>query len=150
MKTKIFTGLAVVCLFLSVKANTNAKHTKSNSISSAAIIALAKNVEYDFDKATVRDDYYSNLDQLAKQIIKENFAVSLKGYADSIGAYKYNWVLSDKRASAVKDYLVSKGVKQSRIITTPFGSTEPVASNETAEGRQQNRRVEIALKKINE
>lgn len=149
MKTKIFTGLAVVCLFLSVKANTNTANSKATAISSAALSALTKNVEYEFDKATVQDNFYANLDLLAKEVIKGNYAVSLKGYADSIGAYKYNWVLSDKRASGVKDYLISKGVSQSRIITTPFGSTEPIASNETAAGRQQNRRVEIALKKIN-
>ncbi|MET4082124.1 outer membrane protein OmpA-like peptidoglycan-associated protein [Pedobacter sp. UYP30] len=151
MKTKIFTGLAMVCLFLTVKANTNnAKRVLANSTSAATLSALTKNVEYGFDRANVQDDYYANLDQLAKVMLKEDYAVSLKGYADEIGAYKYNWVLSDKRANSVKDYLVSKGVQQSRIITTPFGSTEPIASNQTEEGRQKNRRVEISLKKINE
>ncbi|MGY3051999.1 outer membrane protein OmpA-like peptidoglycan-associated protein [Pedobacter sp. UYEF25] len=151
MKMKILTGLAFVCLFLTVKANTNnARKTVAKSVSAATLSALTKNVEYEFDKANVKDDYYSNLDQLAKAIVKYDFAVSLKGYADGIGAYKYNWVLSDKRASSVKDYLVSKGVKASRVITTPFGSTEPIASNDTEAGRQKNRRVEISLKKINE
>lgn len=150
MKTKIFTGLAVVCIFLSVRASTNAKNEKADLISSATVKALTKNVEYDFDRAAVKNNFQNNLDQLAKIMIKENYAVSLKGYADSIGTYKYNWVLSDKRANSVKDYLVSKGVDQNRIITTPFGSTQPVATNQTADGRQLNRRVEITLKKIKE
>lgn len=150
MKTKIFTGFAVVCLFLSVKANTNFSVKADNTISSAKLADLIKNVEYDFDKATVRNDYYTNLDALAKEIIADNYAISLKGYADAIGPYKYNWVLSDQRANSVKDYLVSKGVNKSRIITTPFGSTEPIATNATEQGRQKNRRVEMSLKKINQ
>jgi OOP family OmpA-OmpF porin len=54
-------------------------------------------------------------------------------------------VLSDKRALVVKNYLVGKGVQEDKIATTPFGSTVPVASNKTAEGRQRNRCVEISV-----
>ncbi|HEX8608889.1 MAG TPA: OmpA family protein, partial [Pedobacter sp.] len=107
-----------------------------------------KKLEYDFNKPSVRDAYFKKLDQLAEAVISEDYAVSLKGHADAIGAYKYNWVLSDKRAISVKDYLVSKGVKGDRIVTTPYGSTVPIATNKTAAGRQKNRRVEIELKKI--
>lgn len=151
MKIKIVTVLAVVCLFLTVKAHTNFSNKNLNKglSSSEKLADLTKNLEYDFDRANVRDNYYIKLNELAKTVINENYAVSLKGYADSIGAYKYNWVLSDQRATNVKKYLVSKGVKKNRIITTPFGSTEPVANNGTEEGRQKNRRVEIVVKKIN-
>jgi outer membrane protein OmpA-like peptidoglycan-associated protein len=126
------------------------KHPRSATSSKKAvpIAALAKNLLYDTDKPSIRDAYYKNLDELAKTIKKDNYAVSLRGHADSRGKYKYNWVLSDKRAISVKDYLVSKGVQENRIVTTPYGSTVPVATNSTPEGRQKNRRVEIELKKI--
>ena len=155
MKTKIIAMLAIVFLFLSVRAtrgDESAKRSKAKtSKTSAAVLAeLTKNLEYDFAKQSVRDAYFKKLDLLAKAVIDDNYAVSLKGHADGIGPYKYNWVLSDKRAVSVKDYLVSKGVKESRIVTTPFGSTVPIASNKTASGRQKNRRVEIDLKKITE
>jgi len=153
MKTKFIALLAVVFLFLSVKANKDPKSTKivkakTTKISAAVLADLTKNLEYDFDRPAVRNAYYKKLDLLAKAVIDDNYAVSLKGHADAIGAYKYNWVLSDKRATNVKQYLVTKGVKENRIVTTPFGSTIPVASNATPEGRQKNRRVEIGLKKI--
>ncbi|SDZ97169.1 OmpA family protein [Pedobacter hartonius] len=114
------------------------------------LAALPRKLEYDNAKPVIRSIYYSNLDQLAKTIKDDNYAVSLRGHADSVGRYKYNWVLSDNRAISVKKYLVSKGVKEDRIVTTPYGSTVPVASNKTAAGRQKNRRVEIELKKISE
>jgi len=114
-----------------------------------AIAAQVKILEYDTDKPLIRDVYYRNLDELVKTIRANDYAVALRGHADSRGKYKYNWVLSDKRAISVKDYLVSKGVKENRIVTTPFGSSMPIATNSTAAGRQKNRRVEIELKKIN-
>lgn len=155
MKTKIIAMVAVAFLFLSVKANRGNEKAgkikaKTMKTSSAILAELTKNLEYDFAKQAVRDAYFKKLDLLAKAVIDDNYAVSLKGHADGIGAYKYNWVLSDKRAISVKNYLVSKGVKENRIITTPFGSTVPIATNKTAAGRQKNRRVEIGLKQISE
>lgn len=146
MKTTLFTVMAAVILFFSVRAGKDAVTMKRSS--AVALADLTKPLEYDFNKPSVRDAYYKILDQLAETVIADQYAVSLKGHADAIGAYKYNWVLSDKRAVSVKDYLVSKGVKGEHIITTPFGSTVPIASNKTASGRQKNRRVEIELKKI--
>jgi len=143
MKTKIFvTGIAVLFLYLTVNATNEPAKTKSR------VAAIPKKLEYDNNKESIRRRYYANLDQLAKSIKDNNYAVSLRGHADSIGKYKYNWVLSDKRAISVKNYLVSKGVSKDNIVTTPFGSTVPIATNKTAEGRQKNRRVEIELRKI--
>jgi outer membrane protein OmpA-like peptidoglycan-associated protein len=154
MKTTIITtSLAAVLLIASVavgKKNLPAKEAKGTSMNTNAIVLadLTKNLEYDNAKPLIRKAYYSNLDKLAKAIKEDNYAVSLRGHADSVGKYKYNWMLSDDRAVSVKKYLVSKGVKEDRIVTTPFGSTVPIASNKTPEGRQKNRRVEIELKKI--
>lgn len=139
----IFTVNASIASFVS-KAPKTSKIAKKR----VSLAVLTKNLEYDFDKPSIRDAYYANLDQLAKTIKDENYAVSLRGHADSIGRYKYNWMLSEYRAVSVKKYLVSKGVNPERIITTPFGSTIPIATNKTATGRQKNRRVEIGLKKI--
>ncbi|QPH41287.1 OmpA family protein [Pedobacter endophyticus] len=148
MKTKLIAIVAMLFLFIGVKANRDEPTVKKAKYSASALSELTKNLEYDFDKPSLRTAYYKKLDQLADAMISDNYAVSLRGHADGIGAYKYNWVLSDKRAISVKDYLVSKGVEADRIVTTPFGSTLPIASNKTASGRQKNRRVEISLKKM--
>lgn len=119
--------------------------SSTKSMKLANIAALLKNMEYDNDRSLVRSRYYANLDELATAVKNEGFTISLKGHADSVGRYKYNWMLSDKRALIVKNYLVRKGVKADKIVTTPYGSTVPVASNKTEEGRQRNRRVEITV-----
>ncbi len=125
------------------------KAKKSVIVTNAGVIDEAtKNIEFDFAKAGVRNNYFQNLNTLAKLMSDKNYAVSLRGHADGIGSYVPNWKLSEKRALEVKEYLVSKGVDKRRIVTTPYGSTVPIASNKTEEGRQKNRRVEIKLKEI--
>jgi outer membrane protein OmpA-like peptidoglycan-associated protein len=146
----ITTSLAAMFLASTVIASKNTSDDKSptptDNSKRAAVAALIKNMEYDNDRSAVRNKYYSDLDKLAEAVKEENYTLSLRGHADSVGQYKYNWMLSDKRALLVKNYLISKGVKKDKIVTTPFGSTVPVASNKTEEGRQKNRRVEISMK----
>lgn len=150
--TTITACLGLLVIFSTVNSvygsisDKNPTTTTSNRRKPAA--AALKKVEYDNARPTIRTNYYADLDLLAKTIKDDNYAVSLRGHADAVGKYKYNWMLSDERAVNVKKYLISKGVSESRIITTPFGSTVPIASNSTPEGRQKNRRVEIELKKI--
>lgn len=117
--------------------------------SSLSIKEMTKNVEFGFSKADVQEQYLNQLDQLANTIINGKYALALRGHADSIGTYVGNWKLSDKRAIAVKNYLLTKGVPSDKIVTTPFGSTIPIASNKTSEGRKKNRRVEIKLQASN-
>ncbi len=150
MKTfLITTSLAALFVVSAVDASKitpiENKAKATHSVKRAAIAALIKNMEYDNDRSLVKSKYYADLDKLAAAVKSENYTLSLRGHADSVGKYKYNWVLSDKRALIVKNYLVSKGVKEDKIVTTPFGSTVPVASNKTPEGRQKNRRVEISV-----
>jgi outer membrane protein OmpA-like peptidoglycan-associated protein len=71
--------------------------------------------------------------------------LSVEGYTDSVGSDAFNQNLSEQRAGAVRDYLVQQGLDPSSITATGFGKTNPVASNDTATGRQQNRRVEIII-----
>ena len=69
--------------------------------------------------------------------------VVVEGHTDSIGSDAYNMKLSQRRAATVRDYMVENGISPSRIKTEAFGKTKPIASNKTAAGRAQNRRVDI-------
>jgi len=74
--------------------------------------------------------------------------VEVAGHTDSVGTDAYNQKLSERRAAAVKDYLVSKGIAASKVTTIGKGESQPVATNKTAEGRQKNRRVDIEFKGV--
>jgi outer membrane protein OmpA-like peptidoglycan-associated protein len=71
--------------------------------------------------------------------------VAIEGHTDSVGSDQYNQDLSEHRAEAVRDYFVQQGISASAVEARGFGKSEPIASNDTAEGRQQNRRVELVL-----
>jgi outer membrane protein OmpA-like peptidoglycan-associated protein len=71
--------------------------------------------------------------------------LSIEGYTDSVGGDAYNQTLSENRAKSALDYLVSQGVKSDSISSKGLGKGNPIGSNDTAEGRQQNRRVEIVV-----
>ncbi len=71
--------------------------------------------------------------------------LSVEGYTDSVGTVAFNQTLSEQRANAVRDYLVQQGLDPTSITATGFGEANPVASNDNAAGRQQNRRVEIII-----
>jgi outer membrane protein OmpA-like peptidoglycan-associated protein len=91
-----------------------------------------------------------NLDQLVALLKKyPNLTVFVEGHTDSVGKDDYNQGLSERRAGAVKDLLVARGVSSSRITAVGHGESLPVADNKTAAGRQQNRRVEIVFEKSN-
>jgi len=107
---------------------------------------VLRGVNFDFDKADIRPDARPILDEAAR-ILKEepNVQVEVQGHTDSIGSAEYNLKLSLRRAEAVRDYLVSRGIAASRMTVQGFGKANPVASNETADGRAQNRRVELKV-----
>jgi outer membrane protein OmpA-like peptidoglycan-associated protein len=105
---------------------------------------VLRSVHFDFDKSDIRADARPILDE-AVQILKEEgtVAVIVAGHTDSVGTDAYNMRLSARRAGAVRDYLVKNGVAADRIKAEGFGESKPVASNDTDDGRQQNRRVEL-------
>lgn len=104
-----------------------------------------KNLEFDFGKATIRPNSYATLNKVADLLIKKNLSLKLAGHTDNVGSATYNMKLSKERAESVKAYLVSKGVNPSRIEATGYGETQPIDTNKTEKGRQNNRRVEFTL-----
>ncbi|MBK0382976.1 OmpA family protein [Pedobacter sp. SD-b] len=104
-----------------------------------------KNLEFDLAKSTIRPSSFPTLDKVANLIISKNLSLKLAGHTDSQGSDSYNMKLSKDRAEAVKAYLVSKGVNPSRVEATGYGETQPIDTNKTAAGRQNNRRVEFTL-----
>jgi outer membrane protein OmpA-like peptidoglycan-associated protein len=101
---------------------------------------------FDFDKAGIKAETKVNLDKLAGILQKyPDTNITVAGHTDSKGDDNYNMELSKKRANAVADYLATQSVNRGRMTVNWFGESKPVASNDTDEGRSQNRRVEIAI-----
>jgi outer membrane protein OmpA-like peptidoglycan-associated protein len=107
---------------------------------------VLRGVNFDFDKANIRPDAQPILDE-AISTLKEyqQITLSVDGYTDSIGTEAYNQKLSMRRAKSVADYLAKGGIDGTRMTEKGFGESQPVASNDTAEGRAQNRRVELKI-----
>ncbi len=99
---------------------------------------------FDFDRSELKPEGKRRVDE-GVRVMKEHpsMRVSVEGHTDAIGSVAYNQKLSERRAKTVRDYMVSQGIESSRISTEGFGKSRPIASNDTAEGRAQNRRVEI-------
>ncbi|MGW8287444.1 MAG: OmpA family protein [Desulfobulbales bacterium] len=109
-------------------------------------ISLKGDVTFDTDSAIVRPGLYSEIDRIANILVKyPNTVIQVEGHTDSTGTESYNMDLSARRAEAVKNILVNKGVEPSRILTLAFGESKPIASNDYDYGRAQNRRVEIKV-----
>jgi OOP family OmpA-OmpF porin len=105
---------------------------------------VVKGVQFDYKKWDVKPQFNSNLDNI-DNILKKNsgLKIRIEGHTDDIGSMKYNIDLSGKRAQAIKNYLVNKGIDPSRITTTGLGYAQPIADNDTPKGRALNRRAEI-------
>jgi OOP family OmpA-OmpF porin len=103
------------------------------------------NLEFDLGKATIRPKSFPSLDRVAKLLTDKNFSLKLAGHTDNTGSDALNLRLSKDRAESIKAYLVSKGANASRIEATGYGESQPIATNKTAAGRQQNRRVEFKI-----
>jgi outer membrane protein OmpA-like peptidoglycan-associated protein len=101
---------------------------------------------FDFDSDRIRSEAAQNLRNLASSLDEyPNTSLLIVGHTDSVGTDAYNQRLSQERAQATANYLVSQGVSSARLQTVGRGELEPVAPNATAEGRQKNRRVEVAI-----
>lgn len=106
---------------------------------------VLKNVLFENNKSTLKSESFIELDKLASQLKKSEMIVELRGHTDNVGDEIKNIELSLARAQAVKDYLISKKVDQSRIYCKGLGGSEPIANNKKEEGRALNRRVEMIV-----
>ncbi len=105
---------------------------------------VLRGVHFDFNRYNIRPDAAPILDEAADILSKHpDVTVDVNGYCDIIGSYRYNLRLSQRRANSVAHYLEGKGIASSRLVTHGYGKTHFVATNRTAEGRAQNRRVEL-------
>ncbi|MDO9437752.1 outer membrane protein OmpA [Hydrogenophaga sp.] len=112
----------------------------------ASKVTYAADAFFDFDKAVLKPEGKAKLDDLAGKVSGIALEVVIAvGHTDSTGPAGYNQKLSNRRAEAVKAYLVSKGIESNRIYTEGKGLTQPVADNKTKEGRAKNRRVEVEV-----
>lgn len=109
-------------------------------------ITLRGDVTFDHDSAVVRPGLYPEIDRIANVMMQyPDTYIRVEGHTDSTGSEEYNLELSARRAVAVKNLIIQKGVSPSRIETVTFGESRPIATNETEAGRQMNRRVEIKI-----
>ena len=112
-------------------------------------LTMNSEVSFDFNSATVKPAFSDTLDKLADLLRKyDRTVVHVVGHTDSVGSDAYNQSLSERRARAVMDYLVSRGVPATRLRSEGRGEREPRDSNTTEAGRQLNRRVEVYMKPI--
>lgn len=109
-------------------------------------IHIFKNLLFDFDKADLLHDSIDELNLLYNHLIKNpNLKIEIYGHTDNVGLDSRNLELSKQRAKAVADYLISKGINQSRITVFGYGSSQPISDNTTEKGQQANRRVAFKL-----
>jgi outer membrane protein OmpA-like peptidoglycan-associated protein len=110
-------------------------------------VKLANNVLFDTDSSNLRADSRSTLGGLAQNFAQyPDNVITVEGHTDSTGTEQYNQRLSERRASAVADYLIDRGVNASAITVYGYGELRPTTTNDTPEGRQLNRRVEIHIR----
>lgn len=124
----------------------NIKGARVERVGEGINVTFESGLLYDFDSDVVRPEARTNLSELAKSLDKyDGSDLLIVGHTDQVGSSEYNQTLSEKRGTAAANYLVSQGVSRSRVTTLGRGEKEPIASNETEAGRQQNRRIEVAI-----
>jgi len=132
---------------LTVTANDGRGGTATNAITIPVIRRQAitfEDVHFDFDRSTLRPDAIMILDRAVMTLQANPMAnITIEGHCDSVGTVEYNLSLGERRANAVRDYLLNRGIAAGRMRTVSYGEERPIASNDTAEGRAMNRRAHI-------
>lgn len=110
------------------------------------ILSMPSGITFATDSSSIQPHFRPTLDKVADVLDRYNQTyVDVYGHTDSTGSDAYNQSLSERRADSVAQYLVSRGVESARLEALGYGETQPIASNDTIEGRGQNRRVEIKV-----
>lgn len=122
------------------------ENAKVERVGEGIALSFDSGILFEFNSSTLQPEAKTNISKLA-DILKKypDSNILVTGHTDSDGTEQYNQTLSEKRAKAVSDYTIAQGINSSRLSTKGLGEAEPVASNETVEGKQLNRRVEIAI-----
>ena len=111
---------------------------------------ILTNLYFETGSSTIKNESYQELDNLFEQlnkIITPTDTIVISGHTDDVGKEEDNLKLSENRAKAVAEYLIKKGIAKNKITYVGYGSSKPIADNETEQGREQNRRVELFIKK---
>lgn len=109
-------------------------------------LVMPGSITFDTNKSNIKPNFYGTLNKVAQTLAEDNqSAILVTGYTDNTGNDSINIPLSQARAQSVKSYLASQGVSAGRIDAQGYGSSNPIADNSTASGREQNRRVEISI-----
>ena len=109
-------------------------------------LIMPGSITFDTNKSNIKPNFYATLNKVAQTLAEDNqSAILVTGYTDNTGNDSINIPLSQARAQSVKSYLASQGVSAGRIDAQGYGSSNPIADNSTASGREQNRRVEISI-----
>ena len=107
---------------------------------------VLNNIFFETNKATIKPESTTELERLANLLIENpTIRLEISGHTDNVGSYRANQKLSESRAKSVVEYIVSKGVGSSRLEYKGYSFNQPIADNNTAEGRSQNRRVEFKV-----
>jgi outer membrane protein OmpA-like peptidoglycan-associated protein/tetratricopeptide (TPR) repeat protein len=107
---------------------------------------VLNNIFFDFNKASLRPESVAELDRMFRMMNDfSSLKIELSGHTDNVGSANYNQKLSEDRAKSVVDYLIGKGISNTRLVYKGYGFTQPVADNKTEEGRQLNRRTEFKV-----
>jgi len=110
------------------------------------ILNMPGAITFEVDRADIRASFYDVLNSVVLVVQEfDKTIIDVSGHTDSTGDESYNQVLSERRAESVGSYLKAQGVAPGRVVVRGFGERSPIASNDSAEGRQQNRRVELKL-----
>lgn len=155
----LFTGLLAACSSKKKLARhhndlLDTYHTLKEDLPDAGVTMTGEKVEvvfpeailFSFDSATIHREYYPAFEKMAEVFNKyPRTSILITGYTDTIGTEQYNNALGKRRADAAKELLIQKGVRPRRIYSWGLGTKDPVADNNTIEGRQQNRRVEFVI-----
>ena len=121
-------------------------NAKVERIGEGIKVTFDSGILFDFDKSTLRSASQEQIGKFAEALKKyEDTDIFIAGHTDATGSEDYNMTLSQQRAESVANYLDGLGVSRTRFTITGLGETEPVANNDTAEGQQLNRRVEVAI-----
>ena len=109
-------------------------------------VSFDSGILFDFDSSTLRPEGNNNLEKLVRIINRDDdTTLMIVGHTDSRGDEDYNMRLSERRAQSARTYMISQGLSSSKIQIAGRGELEPISENETDEGRQKNRRVEVAI-----